>query len=88
MDQFFDRLDKHWRALPKHRQRRITLCCFIGYLLLTALVIYKTGQDSGRPENNIVTRHIQNPALKTKQAVTPIQDSLQDIFKNRNHERE
>ncbi|MGV2528144.1 UNVERIFIED_CONTAM: nitrogen regulatory IIA protein, partial [Bacillus thuringiensis] len=41
MDRYFDQLDERWRALPLRKQHQYTLYFFVGYLLLTAMVIGK-----------------------------------------------
>ena len=41
MDRYFDKLDERWQALPVRKQHQYTLYFFVGYLLLTAGVIFK-----------------------------------------------
>ena len=46
MDRYFDKLDERWQALPVRKQHQYTLYFFVGYLLLTAGVIFKGWYDT------------------------------------------
>ncbi|QGN24291.1 nitrogen regulatory IIA protein [Elizabethkingia anophelis] len=87
MDRYFDQLDERWRALPVRKQHRYTLYLFIGYLLLTAMVIAKVWYDAGKSDNSMVIEHIENPVLQKKEHPAPLQDTLTTIFKNKFYER-
>lgn len=83
---YFDKLDDRWRAMPLSKQRQYTLYFFVGYLLLTAVVIGKVMYDKGKSGNDMHIEHIENPILKSK---TPakLQDSISTILKNQIYER-
>lgn len=87
MDVYFEKLDEKWRALPVGRQHKYTLYFFVAYLILTAGVIFKVWYDAGKPDNNMVIEHIENPVLKKKERPTVLQDTLSTILKNRIYER-
>ena len=72
LDRFYDKLDERWRALPIKKQRRYTLCFFVGYFLLTVVVLANVWLDTGKAENTISMQHnVQRDSvvniLKTKQ---------------------
>ena len=46
IDRYFDKLEERWQALPVRKQHQYTLCFFVGYLLLTAGVIFKVWYDT------------------------------------------
>ena len=87
MDKWFNKLDEHWRELPLRKQHRYMLYFFVGYLLLTAGVIFKVWYDTAKSDNSIVIEHIENPILKKKESPTLLQDTLTTIFKNKFYER-
>ena len=87
MDSYFKKLDGRWQALSVGKQHKYTLCFFIGYLLLTAVVILKVWYDADKVDNNLVIEHIENPVLKKKENPKNLQDTLTTIFKNKFYER-
>ena len=87
MDRYFDRLDERWRGLPLRKQHQYTLYFFVGYLLLTAGVIFKVWYDTAKSGNNMVIEHIENPILEKKESTAPLQDTLSTILKNKIYER-
>ena len=86
MSEWFDRLDQRWQVLPARKQHSYTLYFFTGYLLLTIGVIFKVGLDTTRSDNDMVIKHIENPALKKKESPATIQDTLITILKNKIYE--
>lgn len=81
MDKWFDKMDQRWLALPVRKQHRYALYFFTGYLLLTAGVIFKIWNDTGKSSNDMVIEHIENPVLKKKESPEPLQDTLSTILK-------
>ena len=73
---YFDKLNDRFSALPLRKQKQYTLYFFVGYLLLTAIVICKLWYDSGKSYKNIDIKHIESPVLKKKEAPTGLQDTL------------
>ncbi|WP_430611646.1 nitrogen regulatory IIA protein [Flavobacterium sp. JP2137] len=69
IDSYFDKLDNRFRALPLRKQHQYTLYFFVGYLLLTAAVIFKVWYDTAKSDNDMVIEHIENPVLKKKKAL-------------------
>lgn len=80
MDRYLDRLDERWRALPLRKQHQYTLYFFVGYLLLTAVVISKVWYDTKKSGNSIIIEHIENPVLKSENPAR-LQDSVSTILK-------
>ena len=64
IDSYFDKLDERWRTFPLRKQHQYTLYFFVGYLLLTAAVIFKVWYDTAKSGNDMVIEHIENPVLK------------------------
>ncbi|MCS4239856.1 hypothetical protein M2306_001304 [Myroides gitamensis] len=73
---YFDKLNDRFSALPLRKQKQYTLYFFVGYLLLTAIVIWKIWYDAGKSYKTIDIKHIENPVLKKKKASTSLQDTL------------
>lgn len=87
MDRYFDKLDDHWRALPLRKQHKYTLYFFVGYVLLTVVVIGKVMYDTSKSGNDMVIEHIENPVLKKNESPARLQDTLSTILKNQIYER-
>ncbi|VEH21581.1 Uncharacterised protein [Chryseobacterium nakagawai] len=87
MDRHFDQLDDRWRELPVRKQHKYTLYFFLGYLMLTAGVIAKVWYDTGKSENDMKIRHMENPVLRKGESPVSLQDTLSTIFKNKIYER-
>jgi len=73
--------------LPLRKQHQYTLYFFVGYLLLTAGVIYKVWYDTSTSGNDMVIEHIENPVLKKDEDPARLQDTLTTIFNNNFYER-
>jgi hypothetical protein len=86
IDKWFEKQDKSWRALSVDKQRRYTLCLFLVYLLLTAVVILKVWYDIANSDNRMVIGHIDNPAGKKESPVSQL-DTLSIILKENFYER-
>jgi hypothetical protein len=87
MDRFYGQMNERWKKLPIRRQHRYTLYLFVGYLLLTAGMIFKVWFDMAKSGNSIVIRHIENPVLKKKESPALLQDTVSIIIKNKVYER-
>lgn len=87
MDRYFDKMDDRWRALPLLKQHQYTLYFFVGYLLLTTMVIGKVWYDTKKSDNSMVIEHIENPVLKKKESPARLQDTVSTILKNKIYER-
>jgi hypothetical protein len=74
MGRWFDKIDKCWRALPIEKQHKYVLYFFVGYLFITAGVIFKVLYDIGKSDNDIVIEHIKNPVLKKKGSPSFLKD--------------
>ncbi|WP_260133131.1 nitrogen regulatory IIA protein [Elizabethkingia anophelis] len=81
MDRYFDKLDERWQALPVRKQHQYTLYFFVGYLLLTAGVIGKVVYDTGKSNDAIDIRHIENPILKKNVSSAIPQDTVSTFKK-------
>lgn len=64
IDKYFNQLDDRWRALTVKKQHQYTLYFFLGYLLLTTLVIAKVWYETRTSKNDLKIEHIENPVLK------------------------
>ena len=88
MDRYFDKLDERWQALPVRKQHQYTLYFFVGYLLLTAGVIFKVWYDTSKSGNDMLIKHIENPVLKKSESSARLQDTVSTILKNKIYEGE
>lgn len=87
INNWFDRLDERWRALPLKRQHRYTLLLFAGYALLSVAVIAKVCYDISKPGNGMAIEHIENPVIQQKKSPVLPQDSITTILKRRMYEK-
>jgi hypothetical protein len=87
MGKRFEKLDERLRTLPLRKQHKYTLYFFLGYLLLTAGVIFKVWYDTRKPNKDIAIEHIENPVLKKKGSPALLKDTLSTILKNKIYER-
>jgi len=83
---WFDRHEKSWRALSLGRQRSYTLCLFLAYLLLTAVVILKVCCGMAKSDNIMAIDPIGSPVRK-KESPAFQQDTLSTIIKETINER-
>lgn len=76
MNEYLDKLDEQWHRLSLKQQRRYTFYFFIGYLLLTIMMIVKVSIDTTAPNEKKELRieHIENPVLEQKKNPTPLPD--------------
>lgn len=86
INQYFDKLDNRWRELPVRKQHQYTLYLFLGYLLLTIMVVSKVMYDTSKSKNDMTIEHIESPVLKNKTPAS-LQDSISTILKNKMYER-
>ena len=87
IDNWFERLDERWKALPVGKQRRYTLLFFAGYLLLSVAVMLKVCYDVAKSDNKITIEHIENPIIKKEKSSAPPLDSIETILKKKLYER-
>ncbi len=85
MDKWFDKLDKRWQSLPVRKQHKFMLYFFVGYLLLTAVVIFKMWYMA-KSDNRMVIEHIDNPVSKQGSPAFQL-DTLSTILKEKIYER-
>lgn len=81
MNKWFEKLDEHWRKLPLRKQQKYTLYFFAGYLLLSAVAIFKVWYDTSKSNNDMAIEHIENPVLKKKGSPAHLKDTLSTILK-------
>ncbi len=81
MDKWFDKMDKHWRALPVEKQQKYILYFFVGYLLLTIGVVFKVWYDTNKANNSMDIEHIENPVLKKKGSSSLLKDGINNFKK-------
>lgn len=87
IDNWYDKLDGLWRAMPVKRQYRYTLLLFAGYALLSVIVVGKVCYDVGKSDNGITVGHIENPVVRQNKSSVPPQDSISTILKKRIYEK-
>lgn len=87
LDEWFEKLEERWQALPLRKQHKYILCFFTGYLILTTGVIFKVWYDASKSDNAMVIEHIENPVLKKSESPSRLQDTLSTILKNKFYER-
>ncbi len=87
INNWFDKLDGQWRAMPVKKQHRYTLLLFAGYALLSIIVLLKVCYDVAHSDNTMTIEHIENPIRQNNSSVSP-QDSIKTILKDKNHERQ
>ncbi|MVZ63726.1 nitrogen regulatory IIA protein [Sphingobacterium humi] len=81
---WFDKLDRKWRAMPVKEQQRKTLLLFAGYALLSFIVLLEVCYDVAHSDNTMTIEHIENPIRQNNSSVST-QDSI-TILKDKNHE--
>ncbi|EHO07005.1 MULTISPECIES: hypothetical protein [Bacteroidota] len=87
INNWFEKLDGQWRAMPVKKQQRYTILLFISYALLSTIVILKVCYDVSKSDSSLIIEHIKNPVIqKNKSLVYPL-DSLSTILKRRNYGR-
>jgi len=86
INNWFDKLDGQWRAMPVKKQHHYTLLLFSGYALLSVIVLLKVCYDVALSDNAMTIEHIENPIRQNNSSVSP-QDSIKTILKGKNHER-
>ena len=87
INNWFDKLDGQWRAMPVKKQHRYTLLLFSGYALLSIIVLLKVCYDVAQPDNTMTIEHIENLIRQNNSSVSP-QDSIKTILKGKNYERQ
>lgn len=87
IDQWMDSLDQRWEELPIKRQHQYLLYFFIGYLLLTTVVIANVWSDTAGSKNDLDIRHIESTVPLQKKSSAALQDSLKSILKIKIYER-
>lgn len=79
IEEHFDWLDDRFRALPLKKQRQFTLYFFMGYLLLTAAVIWNVWYDVATSNEVVKIKHIENLVHKKKGNFYTIEGHLINI---------
>lgn len=79
-----DKLDQQWRSFPREKQQKWVIGFFVGYLILTAVVVLTVWHDNKTQtaKSNILTGHIRNPITEKERQV---KDSIKK--KNQDYER-
>lgn len=87
VDRWLDGVDDRWRGLPIKKQHRYLLYFFIGYLLLTASVIFMIGYHAGREIDRMEVAPNENPIYKNRDYPALLRDSVFINFKNKMYEK-
>lgn len=78
-------LDDHWRGLSIQKQRQYTLYFFLCYTLLTLFVVARVCMETGKVDQEVAIRHIENPTEKTGRPHKIPGDSISVNVKNENN---
>lgn len=88
MDRYIDKLDQRWQVLPVRKQCRYTCYFFMGYLLLTAAVIFNVWHEIQASDNDMAIEHIENPVFKKIERSSSMEGAPStDNPKNKTYER-
>lgn len=60
INNWFEKLDGQWRAMPVKKQQRYTILLFISYALLSTIVILKVCYDVSKSDSSLIIEHIKN----------------------------
>lgn len=63
-------LDKRWRRLPLKKQRTYTIYMFLGYLIITVLIVLQICLGYPLPKHDFRIDHIDNSDIQTQEAKT------------------
>ena len=85
---WFNKLNGQWRAMPVKKQHRYMLLFFLGYALLSVVVLLKVCYDIAHSDNTMAIEHIENPINRQNNSSVSPQDSIKTILKGKNYERE
>lgn len=88
INNWFDKLDGQWRAMPVKKQHRYTLLLFAGYALLSIIVLIKVCYDVAQPDNTLTIEHIENPINGQNKSLVSPKDSINTILKRKMYERQ
>ncbi|WP_118196658.1 nitrogen regulatory IIA protein [Albibacterium indicum] len=88
INNWFDKLDGQWRAMPVEKQHRYTLLLFSVYALLSIIVLLKVCYDVAQPDNTLTIEHIENPINRQNKSSVSPQDSINTILKRKMYERQ
>ncbi|MFC0077797.1 nitrogen regulatory IIA protein [Flavobacterium procerum] len=81
IDQWLDRLDRNWEAMPVKRQRQIIMYFFAVYALLSAAVIFNVCRSAAQTGDSLAVEYIHTPSHAEKKSHAEPQDSLKPILK-------
>ncbi len=76
------KLNKHWLNLSVQKQRKYLTSFFLGYLLLTIIVIIQICKDVNRKRNKIPIEHIKNANTVWSRPSVLLELHIPLIFKN------
>lgn len=73
LDVWTNTLDKRWRRLPLKKQRIYTIYMFLGYLIVTVLIVLQICLGYPLTKHNYRIEHIDNPSIpKQKNTINPL----------------
>jgi hypothetical protein len=78
-------LNGWWRTLTRKRQQQFMLCCFVGYTVLTAVIIVSICLKSNQ---ELRLDHISYPMIRQGKDIMFKTDSINIIPKKNTYERE
>jgi len=64
INNWIDKLNGQWRAMPVKKQHHHILLLFSAYALLSIIVLVKVCYDVAKPGNTIRIDHIENPVIR------------------------
>ncbi len=88
INNWFDKLNGQWRAMPVKKQHRCTLLLFSVYALLSIIVLVNVCYDVAKPGNTIRIEHIENPVIRQDKPPVSPQDSITTTLENKKYGRQ
>ncbi|MDY9918966.1 MAG: nitrogen regulatory IIA protein [Proteiniphilum sp.] len=88
VNNWFDKLNGQWRAMPVKKQHRCTLLLFSVYALLSIIVLVNVCYDVAKPGNTIRIEHIENPVIRQDKPPVSPQDSITTTLENKKYGRQ
>src|SRR5690554_5693592 len=80
INNWFDKLDGQWRAMPVKKQHHYTLLLFSAYALLSIIALLKVCYDVAQSDNTLTIEHIENPINRKNNSSVSPQDSIEIII--------
>lgn len=84
---WLDKMDSRWQRFSLKKQHSYILYFFGAYLVLTVVVLLRTGCDIVQSKFGMSIEHIKNPVAPKKQPGAPMRDSISKILKKKMYDK-